>query len=639
MNLLDTLKQYWGYTAFRPPQEDIVRAVLDGKDVVALLPTGAGKSLCFQMPTMVRAGTCIVVSPLIALMKDQVLQLKSRGIAAEAIFSGMAVRDVDRILDNCVYGAVKFLYVSPERLKTDILRVRVQKMVVSLLAIDEAHCISAWGYDFRPSYAEIAAFREILPTAVNAIALTATATPEVEADICQKLALRKSQTFRTSFRRDNLAYRVLQVEGKAQQLLQILRRSSGSAIVYVRTRRRASATAHFLAARGMQATFYHAGLSAQERDLRQKAWTDSDVRVMVATNAFGMGIDKANVRLVIHVDLPLTLEAYYQETGRAGRDGKRACAIALYDMQDLADLRDTVAKSLVSADFLKKVYQCLANYYEVAVGSHAGVTYPLQVEAFAERYRMGLSQAYRGLQHLERFGLIQLVDNQEQSSTVHLMVSPKEIYRIQVANTQYNICIKTLLRLYGGELFTDALPISEKNMAAHVGVKERDMVQTLKYLDGIGTLRYTPGQQSMQVVFLTPRCPAAHIPIDHKQLKSRAKLATQKAEQVIAYITHRHRCRMQLLVEYFGEVSYKKCQDCDICAAQQNTHALTDQDQRSVILNKLRTGPTDVHTWLGDAEEHQRAVLLTRIREMLDRGELLYVQPGILAMAEDEKSS
>ena len=458
------LKQYWGHNTFRPLQAEIIQAVLAGKDVLALLPTGGGKSICFQIPALAQPGICLVVTPLIALMKDQVEQLKQRGIPAAAIFAGMKPQEIDIVLDNCIYGQLKFLYVSPERLKTEIFQERVQKMPINLLAVDEAHCISQWGYDFRPAYLDIAELRPLIPN-VNIIALTATATRSVKQDIQEKLHFREAVLFQKSFARDNLAYVVRKAEDKNNILLRILHSIHGTAIIYVYTRRKTKEVASFLLRNNVNATFYHAGLTNEERARRQDAWLQGKISVMVATNAFGMGIDKPDVRLVVHLDLPTTLEAYYQEAGRAGRDEKKAYAVVLYDQQDINELRASIQEGHPTVEYLKTVYQHLANYYQVAVGTHAMTTYDLDWEEFASNCRLKPQEAYQAIKRLESEGLIQLNEAFFQPAKLHIPTNHKELYAFQVAHASYDPLIKALLRLYGGELFTDFCNISENKVA------------------------------------------------------------------------------------------------------------------------------------------------------------------------------
>ncbi|RDC63777.1 RecQ family ATP-dependent DNA helicase [Adhaeribacter pallidiroseus] len=509
------LQRYWQYPAFRPLQEEIIQSVLAGQDTLALLPTGGGKSICFQVPALVREGVCLVISPLIALMKDQVEQLQKRHIAAVAIHSGLNKHEIDIILDNCVFGKVKFLYLSPERIQTAIFQERVKRMRVALLAIDEAHCISAWGYDFRPAYLQIAALRELLP-AVPSIALTATATELVKKDIQEKLLFRKSPVFQQSFARANLSYSCLPTEDKTGRLLGILKNVAGSAIVYVRSRRQTVEIAKWLHARGVAAGIYHAGLSFAERNKAQQSWIENKTRVIVATNAFGMGIDKPDVRLVVHLDLPETLEAYYQEAGRAGRDGRYAYATVLLGPADAADLQSKVAEAHPPVETLKRVYQALANYYQIAVGSGELVSYNFQIEDFTRTYQLKALEVHHAIRKLETEGLLQLNEAYYAPSKVYFAVSHEEIYKFQVAHPEFDPLIKALLRVYGGNLYTGFVKINERQLADYLRTPEAAVRKSLEYLHQRNIIEYEPQREAPQIVFTTARYDATTLPLDQK---------------------------------------------------------------------------------------------------------------------------
>lgn len=619
------LKKYWGYHSFRPLQEEIIQAVLAGKDVLALLPTGGGKSICFQVPALAKTGICLVITPLIALMKDQVTALQKRGIAAAALFTGMTYAAIDRVLDNCVYGNIKFLYISPERLQIDIFQTRVQQMQVSLLAVDEAHCISQWGYDFRPAYLDIATLRTLLPK-INMIALTATATRAVKEDIQDKLAFQKGIVFQKSFARPNLAYIVKKTDDKERKLLNLLRHIQGTTIIYVNTRKRAKLVAQLLLQKYIQATFYHAGLDNTTREERQNAWMKGNIRVMVATNAFGMGIDKPDVRLVIHIDLPTSLEAYYQEAGRAGRDEQKAYAILLYDQQDIIDLREGIQKKHPSTKQLKNAYQQLANYYQLAVGAQDNIAHNLDWAAFAHTCRLQPQEAYQAIKSLASEGLIQLNEAFYQPAKLHIPITHQELYAFQVANSGYDALIRALLRLYGGELFTDFCMISEARLATHLQIPLAATSQQLRQLQQRAIIDYTPQSDQPQITFLQARYPADRIPIDEKALQQKSKLATEKAEAVIHYITHLNRCRVQLLLEYFDEINYQPCNMCDICLAKKSMHTLEEKDYvvaRRHILQYLQTKPHDLQALLDQVGMPEEVVIMT-VRQLLDQGEVVY---------------
>ena len=619
------LKQYWGYDTYRPLQEEIIQAVLAGQDVLALLPTGGGKSICFQVPALAMPGICIVVTPLIALMKDQVRQLKQRGISAVAIFSGMQPQEIDFILDNCAYGQIKFLYISPERLKTELFQARVKKMQVNLLAIDEAHCISQWGYDFRPAYLEIADLRPRLP-GVNLIALTATATQAVKQDIQEKLVFKEGAVFQQSFARANLAYIARKTADKERSLGKVLGKIHGSAIVYVNTRKKTKHIAGFLTKHGIKAAFYHGGLTNIERSERQDAWIQNKIPVIVATNAFGMGIDKPDVRMVLHLDLPDTLEAYYQEAGRAGRDLQKAYAVVLYDQQDVEELRKHIQEAHPAVDQLKKVYQHLANYYQMAAGTHAMTTHDFDWEDFAGFSRLQPTQAYQAIRRLEREGFIQLNEGFLQTTKVHILLNQQALYAFQVAQAAYDPVIKAILRLYGGELFTEFCKISIHKIAQYMHTKPQTVDYQLQQLDKLSVIRYIPQKDKPQLTWLTPRYPASQIPLDAQKIKKRNELAIKKANAVIHYVTHQIRCRTQILLEYFDEISYTACGLCDICLAKSKPvtmQATAYEHARALILQRLQEGLHEVNH-IVDSIAMQEEIVLATIRQMLENEELTY---------------
>ena len=639
MNMLETLQHYWGHTTFRPLQKEIIQAVLAGKDVLALLPTGGGKSVCFQVPTLMRPGLCIVVSPLTALIKDQVDRLKQRGIAAEAVFAGMGAHKIDWVLDNCAYGQVKFLYVSPERLTTELLRTRVKNMPVSLLAIDEAHCISQWGYDFRPAYLEIGTFKALVPDA-SIIALTATATRAVQQDIQAKLQLRQPVCFQQSFVRANLAYVVRKTEHKDGQLRSILHHVPGTAIVYVNTRKKTQAVAQRLQRQGLSAAAYHAGLATAVREERQEAWHKGVTRIMVATNAFGMGIDKPDVRSVIHLDLPTTLEAYYQEAGRAGRDGARAYAIVLYDDEDIALLHERICIAHPTEEQLRQVYQHLANYYQVAVGSHNMTTYDFDLADFVHAFGLRAQAVYHALKALEGEGLIQLNEAFWQPAQVHITTSPTALYAFQVAHAAYDALLKALLRLYGGELFAAFGTVSVQRLARFLSTTPQEVDEKLQALRRLAVVQYYPQKDCPQLTFTTARHPAATLPLATKQRKRRAALAAQKAKAVVRYATHQHCCRSMQLLAYFGEVTEARCGQCDLCLTKQKGGkggaAAAYQKYRALVLQRLQTGPQELNELVGSMDLSATQAILATIRQLLDDGELAYDGAGELGLPAKE---
>ena len=500
MQAQEILKQFWGYDNFRPLQTDIIQSVIDGRDTLALMPTGGGKSLCFQVPALMSDGICIVVSPLIALMQDQVLQLKKRGISAIGIFSGMHKNQIDIALDNCIYGDIKFLYVSPERLQTKIFIERAKQMKINLLAIDEAHCISQWGYDFRPPYMKIAEFRKLIAP-VPMIALTATATEEVKTDIVERLEMNNPQTFQQSFARANLSYSAFKEDDKERRLMKILQNVQGSAVVYVRNRRRTQEISDLLNKYNVQATFYHAGLNATERTKRQESWIRNQVRVIVATNAFGMGIDKPDVRTVVHLDLPDTLEAYYQEAGRAGRDGEKAYGVALFNQSDIDGLEKNVQQSYPPIELIRRVYQCLGNLFQLAVGAGEFASYDFDLVEFQRRFDLPPTDTYFALKILEIQGFLQLSEGFKNTSKVMLIVDNRQLYDFQLRNPKYDSFIKLLLRMYGGELFGTFLNISEANIAKAYSIPVKEIEAWLLILEKFDILIYDKQKDKPQLTF------------------------------------------------------------------------------------------------------------------------------------------
>jgi len=637
------LKQYWNYDQFRPLQEDIIEAVLEKKDVLALLPTGGGKSICFQIPALAVEGICIVISPLIALMKDQVEQLEKRGIMAKAIFSGMSYREIDIALDNCVYGKVKFLYISPERLKTEVFKERVKKMNVSLLAIDEAHCISQWGYDFRPSYLEIATFRESFPE-VPCIALTATATKEVRADIQEKLQFGrgKSQVFQKSFARENLSYSCLYEEDKEKRLLKILQNVGGSAVVYVQSRKRTKSVAEFLVKNKISADFYHAGLSNEARSAKQESWIKSKTRVIVATNAFGMGIDKPDVRTVVHLGLTNSLEAYYQEAGRAGRDEKKAYGVLLYNQADIDELERRTAQIFPHVDVVRNTYQRLANYYKIAVGSGEMTNYDFEIEEFIKTFpkvndkSIDYLSVYYAIQELEKQGFIQLNEAVSKPSRIMFLVDSIKLYEFQIANANLDIFIKTVLRMYGGEIFTNYSNISESQLAKKLMIDLQSVANQLLFLQKSNIIDYSPQKDKPQLTFLTPRYHAPDLPFDFKKYQIRQEREKLKIGAVVHYVKHEKRCRTQLLLEYFDEFTDKTCGVCDNCLTNKKLEQHQSQDENekytSLVINALKYTALSIKDLIEDIKPKQVKNFLAHLQKMVASGEIRYNDAGDLRL-------
>ncbi len=621
---LQILKEYWGYDKFRPLQENIIHAALNGEDVLALLPTGGGKSICFQVPAMLKEGICLVVTPLIALMKDQVLNLNSRGIKAEAVFSGMRQREIDVVLDNCIYGDVKFLYLSPERLETDLFRERVLKMNVNLLAVDEAHCISQWGYDFRPSYLNIAHARELLPQ-VNILALTASATPKVVEDIQEKLHFRVNNVFKKSFARSNLSYSVRYVEDKERKLFEVLNNVQGSAIVYVNTRKEAKDVAVMLYKKGISTDFYHAGLTHAQRDSKQERWRKNQTRVMVATNAFGMGIDKPDVRLVVHLGLNQDLESYYQEAGRAGRDEKKAYALILYDELNVEELKRRIQLQHPDLNYLKQVYQALANYFKLAIGSGLGQSYDFDIKDFSENYQLHHLEVFYALKKLENEGLITFNESFFNPSHIHIPIDNTELYKFQVANSVFDPLIKALLRLYGGEMFNHFMSISEQQLAKFMEGDEQTVRRYLAKLNDLGIVVYEPQKDQPQIVFTVERQNPENLPVDTKHLKQREEIAIGKMAAVINYAKHVSKCRTVLLLDYFGETKATNCDVCDYCVKKKKENQTDHIDKyHHQIEHLLADKKLLVEELVSQINPRDQDVFLEVIRNMVDRGELKY---------------
>lgn len=579
MDIHQILLKYWGHNAFRPLQEDIINATLKGKDTLALLPTGGGKSICFQVPALAKEGICIVVSPLIALMKDQVENLMRRNIKAIAIYSGMTRREIDITLDNCVYGNIKFLYISPERIETEIFKERLKKMSVNLIAIDEAHCISQWGYDFRPSYLNIAKLRELKP-GIPFLALTATATPEVVIDIQKQLKFKTENALQKSFERKNLAYTVLKEEDKLNRVLRILKNVKGSSVIYVRSRKKTKEIALFLVKNGISADFYHAGLSNEERTLKQNNWINNITRVIVSTNAFGMGIDKPDVRSVIHVDLPDSLEAYFQEAGRGGRDEAKAYAILLFEEADRIDLEQRIISGFPEIDVIKQIYQSLANYFQIPIGSALNESYSLNIVDFSQQYNLQVYTVYNCLKFLEKEGYLILSESNHNSSRIKFEVNKDELYEFQVKKPKFDLFIKTILRSYPG-LFENFAKIDEFEIAKRMKTTKDKVVKALQYLSHLEIIGYLEQTNQPQLTYLTERLGIRDLKISAKHYHDRKEIAVKKMESVIYFASAKHKCRSEILLNYFGEKDIYRCGICDVCV-ERNKLDLSDVEFSSV---------------------------------------------------------
>jgi ATP-dependent DNA helicase RecQ len=635
---ISILQRYWKHSQFRPLQEDIIRSVMEKRDTLALLPTGGGKSVCFQVPALLTEGLCIVITPLIALMKDQVEQLRKRDILAVAIHSGMGRQEIDIVLNNAMFGGMKFLYISPERIRTELFIARFRQMNVGLIAVDEAHCISQWGYDFRPPYLQIATLREIKPD-VPVIALTATATEPVQEDIMDKLAFREgSQVFRQSFGRDNLSFVVRKTENKDKKLLEILQKVKGAAIVYVRSRKATRDLAVWLDKRNIPSSFYHAGLVFEERVKRQDEWIHNKTRVMVATNAFGMGIDKPDVRLVIHLDLPENLEAYYQEAGRAGRDGLRAFAVTLFHDGDVVNLRLKAEQSQPSPEYLAKVYQALANYFQLAVGSGAGESFDFEVHAFADRFQLNPVEVYNALKKMEEEGLIQFNESYYSPSTLHILLDHTQLYQFQVAHARFDDFIKMLLRLYGGELFSGFVKVSEAYLAKATRLSEREVVSLLAHLHDLGTVLYTPVKDKPQITLVLPRQDAASLPVDQARLAARKKLIMDKVAAVTGFMQNQVRCRMEVIQDYFNETALRECGICDVCIEKRKKRNVRAFDTlREEVLTVMKNRTITLEELEEQVAPDDKELFVDVVREMVDEGTLAYDQAWKLKLSGKNK--
>ena len=621
MTIQQILKQYWNHDTFRPVQEEIIKSVLLGHDTLALLPTGGGKSVCFQVPALAKEGICIVVSPLIALIKDQVENLKGKGIEAVSIVSGMSKREIDLALDNCIYNPVKFLYLSPERLLSELVRERIKYMRVNLIAVDEAHCISQWGYDFRPPYLHIADLRELHPD-VPVLALTATATLEVRDDIQQKLLFKRPNIFLKSFERKSISYVVQNEENKLRKLLDVANGVKGSGIVYVRSRKETAEIAKFLNENGIQADFYHAGLNVDERSKKQDNWLHNRCRVIVATNAFGMGIDKADVRFVVHKDLPESLEAYYQEAGRAGRDEHKAYAVLLYNAADKYKEEKKFELNFPSVDEIKKVYHCLANYYQLAYGAGTGVSLDLDISAFCAQYSLDPVKTLSALKFLEQDEYLSFNESVFLPSRFRFEVLNEQLYNFQIQNSGWDPFIKTLLRSYGGA-FENYVRLREFDLARRTHMSTQQVIEGLKQLQEYGILNYLPQTDHPQVTYLKPRQHANELYINKRLIEERKANYRKKIEAVFAYSLHK-RCRSQMLLAYFDESNAPKCGICDICLSEKRQRnaaeigdVITNEIAELLSVSSLDIG--GLVTTLKSGTEKER---IETIRLLLDAGKI-----------------
>ncbi len=644
-NYREVLQKYWGYDDFRGIQREIIESIGNGHDTLGLMPTGGGKSITFQVPALCSEGTCIVITPLIALMKDQVLHLRRRGIRAAAIYSGLSHEEIITTLENCIFGGITILYVSPERLSSELFRTKLRHMKVSFITVDEAHCISQWGYDFRPSYLQIADIRQDLP-GIPVLALTATATPQVVEDIQDKLGNPRnskisressisSQTsfnvFKMSFERKNLAYVVRRATDKRQELIHILESVKGCAIVYARSRRRTKEVAELLCEAGISATFYHAGLDTVVKDQRQREWQEDKVRVMVATNAFGMGIDKPDVRVVLHIDCPDSLEAYFQEAGRAGRDGKKAYAVLLYNDADQRKLDKRISDTFPEKDYIRKVYEHLAYFYQVGVGSGYHATFEFNIDKFCHAFHHFPIQVDSALKILNRAGYIEYTEEQDNQARVMFTISRNELYRLENSTPNEEKVITALLRNYGG-LFVDYNYIDEGFVASQCGLQPQQLYMILKNLSGKHILHFIPQKKTPYVRYLQRREDPEDVQLLPVVYEERKEQFRERIQAMINYATNDHVCRSRQLLRYFGEEDSHDCRQCDVCLSP--TH---DQVSESIsspeahaILELLADGKPHHITELRDLQLPTEP--LNAALEYLLREEHIFQEDGFLSM-------
>ena len=629
------LQQYWGYPSFRPLQEDIVDSVMAGKDTLALLPTGGGKSICFQVPAMAMEGLCLVITPLIALMKDQVAHLVDKGIPAAAIYSGMHPDELELAYNQAVFGRLKFLYVSPERLQTNAFIEALRKMKVCLLAVDESHCISQWGYDFRPPYLKIADIRPYMPK-TPVLALTATATAKVVDDIQFRLGFKQKNVFQSSFERKNVTYNVYHEADKYGVLRRKLEAmTSGSAIVYVRNRKRTQVIADWLNSVGISATFYHAGLDAKTRDERQDLWMKGKVKVIAATNAFGMGIDKPDVRLVIHMDLPDSIEAYFQEAGRAGRDLKPSEAFLLVSPADIKKLQENLTQSFPELDRIKLIYNALGNYFGIPVGAGENVSYPFVISDFANRYGFSIIEVFHTLKILEKEGFLMLSDSFDEPSKVMIKASRDDIYGFQVNNPQYSELVKYMLRSLPG-VMSDFVKINEEMMAKKIGVQAEKVMEHLKKLEAYNFLSYAPRNDKPQIFFLSEFVDAKHFGLSKENYYDRKKDAEERVKAVIDFVNNDEECRSAQLLRYFNEKTRKTCGRCDVCLKQQHSvpYDAIENRVRSVLSEEM----LPMNVILSQCSDFEESQVLDAIRFLVDN-EVLQVENDGLVRRKDNKKS
>ena len=631
MTYKEILKQYWNYDNFRGIQEEIIESIGKGHDTLGLMPTGGGKSITFQVPALAQPGLCLVITPLIALMKDQVRNLRDRGIKALAVYSGMTREEIVVALENCIFGDYKFLYISPERLDTDIFRAKLRNMKINMITVDESHCISQWGYDFRPAYLKISEIRELLPT-VPVLALTATATPEVVKDIQTKLGFREdSRIFRMSFERKNLAYIVRNTESKQEELLHILNSVSGSAIVYTRNRKRTREVAELLVNNEITATFYHAGLNNDVKDQRQRSWLSGESRVMVATNAFGMGIDKPDVRLVIHVDLPDSPEAYFQEAGRAGRDGQKAYAVLLYAKSDKATLSKRITDTFPDKEYIRKVYEDVNYYFQMAMGDGLGCTFAFNLDEFCRNFKHFPVQADSALKILTRAGYLEYTDEQDNASRILFTIHRDELYKLRETDPETEKLINVILRSYTG-LFTDYAYINEDSLAIRSGLTRQRIYEILLMLTRRHILHYIPRKKTPYIIYTRERQEAGRLAITRDIYEERKESYITRIKAMTEYATAEDKCRSRMLLRYFGEKNEHNCGLCDVCLSKHHSGMKLGefQELEQQIKQLLQAGAMPASELLNQLNSNREKA--ERVLSYLLSEEIIQSNDGILSL-------
>ncbi len=623
------LKQYWGYDSFRGIQEEIINSISENKDTLGLMPTGGGKSITFQVPALAKDGLCLVITPLIALMKDQVQNLRKRGIKALSIYSGMSRQDIITTLENCIFGNYKFLYISPERLDTEIFRTKLRKMKVSMITVDESHCISQWGYDFRPAYLKIAEIRELLPD-VPVLALTATATPEVVKDIQARLHFRRENVFRMSFERSNLAYIVRKTDNKTGELLHILRSMPGSAIVYVRNRRRTKEITELLNNEDITADFYHAGLDDATKDIRQHRWQSGGSRVMVATNAFGMGIDKPDVRIVIHMDLPDSIEAYFQEAGRAGRDGQKAYAVILYAKADKTTLHKRIPDTFPEKEYIKDVYEHLQYYYQMAMGDGLDCVREFNIEDFCRKFKYFPVPVDSALKILTQAGYLEYTGEQDNTSRLLFTIRRDELYRLREMGDDMDKLIQTVLRSCTG-VFTDYTYINEDSLAIRTGLTRRQIYEQLVHLAKLRIVSYIPRKKTPYIIYTRERIEAQLIHISPEIYEERKARYETRINAMLEYVTNDTLCRSRMLLDYFGEKNEHNCGQCDTCIGLRKQTATCQPDREELYekIHEILSGAPQTPAGLLEQLPIEKELLTEALHRLLDEGKIIVVD-GIL---------